>query len=312
MIKMEYYIMNKLNFAVLVDGENASHNDYALILEEVEKHGLVAIKWVYADWTSPQQSGWMNILRNTASSPKQQFHYGKDAADHALVMDAIELINKNSRINAVCIVSSDGGFYSLAQRIREHGLHVMAIGQEKTPERFRKACHNFVYTTNLLAPEEVLEKEDDIDSLLIAAYKKCAQVNEPVYLGDMGTMLKILDSSFDPRTYQCTSLKKLIKDKDDIFNIVDEQIDRCFIELKKKDLTSGYKLLQGKVRKWERLKQFGFIDTAKGSFHFNSNELQMNEKDIAVGLIVNFKAVVEQGTNKKSNNKCPSAFDISL
>jgi len=304
--------MNKLNFAVLVDGENASYNDYSLVLDEVEKYGLVAIKWVYADWTSVHQSGWKDTLHNTASKPKQQFHYGKDAADHALVMDAIELINKNTRINAVCIVSSDGGFSSLAQRIREHGLHVMAIGKENTPERFRKACHNFVYTKNLLSPDVSSEQNGDVDSLLIAAYRKCAQTNEPVYLGDMGTMLKSLDSSFDSRTYQCTSLKKLIKDKDDIFTIVGEQVDRCFIELKKKELTAEYQSLKGKIRKWERMKQFGFIETSKGSFHFNSNELQIDEKNVQIGLKVNFKALVETGTNKASNDKCPSAYHVKV
>lgn len=304
--------MNKLNFAVLVDGENASHNDYSLVLDEVEKYGLVAIKWVYADWTSSHQSGWKDILHNTASSPKQQFHHGKDAADHALVMDAIELINKNTRINAVCIVSSDGGFASLAQRIREHGLHVMAIGKENTPERFRKACHNFVYTTNLLSTDILLETNKDVDALLLSAYKKCAQNNEPVYMGDMGTMLKTLDSSFDPRTYQCTSLKKLIKDKDDLFEILDEQVDRCFIGLKKKQLSSEYKTLKGKVRKWERLRGFGFIETPKGSFHFNSNELQVNEKSFKVGLEVTFKSMVDKGAGTDSNDKCPSAYQIEV
>ncbi|WP_392340718.1 NYN domain-containing protein [Moritella marina] len=304
--------MNKLNFAVLVDGENASYNDYPLILEEVEKHGLVAIKWVYADWTSPRQSGWKDVLHNTATSPKQQFHYGKDAADHALVMDAIELINKNTRINAVCIVSSDGGFYSLAQRIREHGLHVMAIGQEKTPDRFRKACHNFVYTTNLSASDTSIGQELGVDTLLIAAYKKCAQTNEPVYLGDMGKMLKTLDSSFDPRTYQFMTLKKLIKDKDDIFTIVDEQIDRCFIKLKQKEITSDYKLLKGKIRKWDSLREFGFIETEIGDFHFNAEEIQINEKHVRKGLKVNFKALVKIGTDKNSNEKCPSAYHIEV
>ncbi|PKH02518.1 hypothetical protein CXF72_11250 [Psychromonas sp. MB-3u-54] len=300
--------MTNLNFAVLVDGENASHNDYPLILEEVEKYGLVAIKWVYADWTSTRQSGWKDVLHNTATSPKQQFHYGKDAADHALVMDAIELINKNARINAVCIVSSDGGFYSLAQRIREHGFHVMAIGQENTPDRFRKACHNFVYTTNLLASAS--EQSTDVDSLLIAAYKKCAQTNEPVYLGDFGKMLKILDSSFDPRSYNCLRLKELIKDKDDIFTIVDEQVDRCFIKLKRKELTSGYKLLKGKIRMLEGLNQYGFIETSHGDFHFSSEELLIDKKHVKKGLKVGFKAFVGTGTPKNSNEQCPAAYHV--
>jgi len=304
--------MTNLNFAVLVDGENASHNDYSLVLEEVEKHGLIAIKWVYADWTSSHQSGWKDILHNTASSPKQQFHYGKDAADHALVMDAIELINKNTRINAVCIVSSDGGFYSLAQRIRENGLHVMAIGQEKTPERFRKACHNFVYTTNLSDLGNSSEQEQGIDSLLVAAYKKCAQTNEPVYLGDMGTMLKILDSSFDPRSYNCMRLKELIKDKDDLFTIVDEQVDRCFIKLKQKELTSEFKLLKGRIRMLEKFNQYGFIETSNGDFHFNSEELLIEKKHVRKGIEVSFKALVNSGAPQKSNMTCPTAYHVVM
>jgi len=47
-----------LTFAVLVDGENASYTDYGSLLEEVEKYGTVAIKWVYADWTSVRHGNW--------------------------------------------------------------------------------------------------------------------------------------------------------------------------------------------------------------------------------------------------------------
>lgn len=110
---------NKYTFAVFVDAENVSHKQYQDILTEVEKYGSVAIKWVYADWSNQHQKTWREILHQTASRPIQQFNHGKDSADHALIMDAIELTSNSSRINAICIVSSDGGYYSLAQRIRE-------------------------------------------------------------------------------------------------------------------------------------------------------------------------------------------------
>jgi len=225
--------MTALTFAVLVDGENTQSQLYTSILDEVEKLGSIAIKWVYADWTSPCQKGWQEILHHTASRPMQQFHYGKDAADHALIMDAIELISKNSRINAVCIISSDGGFYSLAQRIREHGIHIMAIGRKDTPERFRRACHNFVFLDNLAEPQ-VEEEYSELDTLLLNAYRSCAENTEPVYMGDMGSRLKSLDSSFDPRSYGHTNLKKLIKAQKHLFNIVDERNDRCFIQINDK------------------------------------------------------------------------------
>ena len=73
-------------------------------------------------------------------------------------MDAIELICTSDKINAICIVSSDGGFAGLAQRISEKGLHVMAAGKKDTPTAFRKACHNFFMLRTLAVKTTKLEK----------------------------------------------------------------------------------------------------------------------------------------------------------
>ncbi|MEW6996241.1 NYN domain-containing protein [Colwelliaceae bacterium BS250] len=302
--------MSNLTFAVLVDGENASKNEYVSTLSEVEKYGTVAIKWVYADWTARHQNGWQEILHETASSPKQQFHYGKDAADHALVMDAIELISKNSRINGVCIVSSDGGFYSLAQRIREHGLHVMAIGKKNTPDKFIRACHNFVFIDNLDSPNGILDKTD-LDTLLLNSYKRCSDANEPVYMGNLGTMLKSLDSSFDSRTYGHSSLKKLIKSNDHLFRIVEEKSDRCYITLacdsKKIQLT-------GVVRKWVVDNKFGFIETKDGDYYFKEQDIKnVTNQQIKVKDKVTFLApITSLADNGTDTDACPKAESVKI
>ena len=305
--------MTDLTFAVLVDGENAPQAHYESILNEVEKYGAIAIKWVYADWTMPRQKHWQELLHKTASSPKQQFHYGKDAADHALVMDAIELISENNRINAVCVASSDGGFYSLAQRIREHGLHVMAIGRDDTPERFRKACHNFVFLKNLVSPQESLD-QSDLDTLLLNAYRRCADTNEPVYLGDMGKMLKSYDSSFDPRTYGHTSLKRLIKDRGHLFEIVGERNDRCFITLCGDDPQSCLVTFTGKVRKWIDEKKCGFIETEDGDFYFKAKDVENhNGACIKVGAKVTFSVSNKSMPSELlEKDACPKAQKVRI
>ncbi|MDO6777370.1 NYN domain-containing protein [Shewanella sp. 3_MG-2023] len=303
--------MMDLTFAVLVDGENASQAQYASMLEEVEKYGTVAIKWVYADWTSRQQSGWQDVLHETASSPKQQFHYGKDAADHALVMDAIELISNNQRINAICIVSSDGGFYSLAQRVREKGLHVMAIGKENTPERFRKACHNFVLTKNLSEPATRLSHQD-LNVLLVDSYLRCAESNEPVYLGDMGKMLKTFDSSFDHRNYGFLSLKKLIKDKIDLFEIVDERSDRCFIAMRSNLVAQAGAILKGVIRKLDFNREFGFITSNSGDFHFSFSGVRAEVVQLREGLTVWFKVPSLESHSELVDGQCPTVKHVAL
>lgn len=300
--------MTNLTFAVLVDGENAQHSQYISILKEVEKYGTIAIKWVYADWSDQRLNCWKNLTYVTASRTQHQFSHGKDAADHALVMDAIELISNNQRINAVCIVSSDGGFYSLAQRIREKGIHVMAVGNEKTPERFRKACHNFVFTKNLSAPEKP-KVHDELESLLLDSYKRCAETNEPVYLGDFGTMIKTIDSSFDPRSHGSTTLKKLIREKDNLFEIVDERVDRCFIALKSQPIS--FQTLDGKVRMWDQKRSFGFITTNVGDFYFNKAACKSPE-NMKQGSKVQFNAKEIPANSNYENAPCPSASNVTM
>jgi cold shock CspA family protein len=300
-----------LTFAVLVDGENTSYMKYSALLEEVEKYGTVAIKWVYADWTSVQHRNWHNILHKTASIPKQQFQYGKDAADHALVMDAIELINNNQRISGVCIVSSDGGFYSLAQRIREKGLHVMAIGKENTPERFIKACHNFVFTKNLI--EQVHSGAfKDVNALLVTAYMRCVQSNEPVYLGDLGSSLKMLDSSFDFRNYRVTSLKALIKEKPNLFEVVDESHDRCFIRIVKNQGVNNKGVMSGVIRMLDKNRGFGFITSDDGDFHFNTSKLLGSVEEYEVGTRVSFRCPQAANKEQYNDNKCPSVEKVAI
>ncbi|WP_281422947.1 NYN domain-containing protein [Thaumasiovibrio subtropicus] len=178
---------------MLVDGENAHPKKYDEVLNEVSSKGSIAIKWVYANWTLPNHKGWKEIMLETGSAPKQQFHIAKDAADHALIMDAIELICTNDRINAFCIVSSDGGFAGLAHRIREKGLHVMAIGRSNTPVHFRNACHDFIYVENL-AQDNSEESFNDgyedsaLDELLLKAFGQLCGDESSVYLGDLGAI----------------------------------------------------------------------------------------------------------------------------
>lgn len=299
--------MSNYTFAVLVDGENAQHSQYVSVLQEVEKYGTIAIKWVYADWSEQRLAGWKDITHKTASRCQHQFNYGKDAADHALVMDAIELISNNTRINAVCIVSSDGGFYSLAQRIREKGIHVMAVGNDKTPERFIKACHNFVFVKNL-AKQEQPKTHQDLDSLLIESYRRCAETSEPVYLGDFGKMVKTIDSAFDPRSFGSASLKKLIKEKQQLFDIVGEQADRCFIQLKNQP--EKLQTLDGKVRKLDIERGFGFITSNSGDFYFNKSACD-EFYSIKQGAAVKFEITELPTDINYANSNCPSAVKVT-
>jgi hypothetical protein len=294
---------NTLNFAVLVDGENAQPSKYQDILREVSQKGNIASKWVYADWTNPTHKSWKDIMLETSSAPKQQFHYCKDAADHALIMDAIELICTSDKINAMCIVSSDGGFAGLAQRISEKGLHVMAVGKKDTPAAFRKACHNFVYVENIGCEDnQAREVGDDaeLDRLLLDAYWQLVGDNNCVYLGDLGTKLKQLDSAFDPRTYGSASLKKLIINKTTQLEIHDVRDDRCYVRL-----ANAIGTVKATPKKG---KGFAFIVCQGEEFYFRKDDL-MDEKHWSK-IKLNQKVYFQK--TSKHHGPAPGATNIKI
>ena len=59
----------------------------------------------------------------------------------------------SGRFDGFCLVSSDSDFTRLAARIREQGIDVYGIGQQKTPEAFRQACTRFIFTENFVAED---------------------------------------------------------------------------------------------------------------------------------------------------------------
>lgn len=117
-------------YAVFIDGDNISPRYLEAILSEVSKDGDILIRRIYGDWTTTNMNGWKDLLLQIPVRPVQQFRNGSQATDNAIIMDAIELANTNKEINAMCIVSSDTDYYSLALKIREYGLCVRYGGAE--------------------------------------------------------------------------------------------------------------------------------------------------------------------------------------
>ncbi|WP_462177223.1 NYN domain-containing protein [Pseudoalteromonas gelatinilytica] len=293
-------------FAVLVDGENFKSDAFTRVLAEVEKHGSVALKWVYADWTNGCNKSWEDVLELTASRPKQQFHYTKkDDADHALIMDAIELINNNKRINSVCLVTSDGGFASLAQRIREYGIYSMVIGEKKSPKRLIRACENFVDINNIDRDDTVENDKDlDLEALLIKAYHR-AEIDGEAYLGNFGTAIKRIDPSFDHRNYKVASLKKLIKSCDDIFQITQEANDRFYFTLKMKT-----ELNTAEIERYVKGSTYCFAKCKSRKYFVHKSEFTNPEdwKSVKTGSMIKFQF---DEKNSKNGNEI-RALNISI
>ena len=211
--------------AMLIDGDNAQPSLLELVLAEAAKYGLVTTRRIYGDWTEPQMSGWKESLHIFAVQPVQQFRYtkGKNATDSALIIDAMDLLHRGS-VDGFCIVSGDSDYTRLATRIRESGMFVMGVGRSNTPKPFVNACEVFVCTENLASKKgknrpKVEKSQADWTKLVAKTISKTSNEDGWAPLTAVGSNLKKLKPPFESKKYGHKQLSKLIKSRQDLFEV---------------------------------------------------------------------------------------------
>jgi len=217
--------------AVLIDADNAQLSKLSLVLEELSTYGRIVVRRAYGNWNSRALKNWEEQLKKLAIKPEQQFAYttGKNATDISLAISAMDLLHTNL-YDAFALVSSDSDYTPLAIRLREAGIYVFGVGEEKTPMSFRNACDNFILTQNLgdaekpkpapageskatAVPSKAEPKADiaAIHNLLKTASERYSDAEGYVNIASAGGYLKRVMPDFDSKTYGFSKLTDLIK-----------------------------------------------------------------------------------------------------
>ena len=210
----------EMRYAVLIDADNVAAKYTKYILDEVSNYGIVTYKRVYGDWTRTNLAGWKNMALDNAITPVQQYSYttGKNATDSAMIIDAMDILYSRN-IDGFCIVSSDSDFTRLAIRLRESGMHVIGMGEKKTPKPFSTACNAFKYL-EILAEEEIqtdaAEKVEmkTLESAIIRIISENANLQEEINIGELGSRLQGRYPDFDVRNYGYSKFSQFLKDFD--------------------------------------------------------------------------------------------------
>ena len=210
--------------AVLIDAENIPARLADEIFAAVAELGEPIVRRIYGDFSSPRLSGWHKALARHALTAQQQFTVaaGKNAADIALVIDAMDLLH-TGKVDGFCLVTSDGDFTRLATRIREQGLDVLGFGGPQAPESFREACRSFVALAMPQPPAAPApaptQAEADPAPLRQAATQllRRALLKVPArdgwrHLSPLGKALRDIRPGFDPRQFGHTKLLNMVAD----------------------------------------------------------------------------------------------------
>lgn len=212
----------EMRYAVLIDADNVASKYTKYILDEVSNYGIVTYKRVYGDWTRTNLASWKNMALDNAITPVQQYSYttGKNATDSAMIIDAMDILYSQN-VDGFCIVSSDSDFTRLAIRLRESGMHVIGMGERKTPKPFSTACNAFKYL-EVLAEEDVVQNSGDnepvemklLESAIIRIISENANLQEEINIGELGSRLQGRYPDFDVRNYGYSKFSQFLKDFD--------------------------------------------------------------------------------------------------
>ena len=213
---------NERRFAVLIDADNVSPKYIKYILDEVSDVGIATYKRIYGDWTDNEKRSWKNVLLDWSVNPIQQYSYttGKNATDSAMIIDAMDILYSGN-VDGFCLVSSDSDFTKLAQRLREAGMFVMGIGEQKPPKPFRAACDTFKLLeiissddapeTSVIENQKTITNIDEIQKAITKLLIENNSQNQPIILAKVGNFLTKRFSDFDVRNYGYSKLSTFLE-----------------------------------------------------------------------------------------------------
>lgn len=213
----------EMRYAVLIDADNVAAKYTKYIMDEVSNYGVVTYKRVYSDWTRPNTLSWKSMALENAITPIQQYSYttGKNATDSAMIIDAMDILYSHN-VDGFCIVSSDSDFTRLAIRLRESGMHVIGMGEQKTPKPFSTACNAFKYL-EILADEELQSSGENqtvelkkLEEAIIRIIAESANSQDEINMGELGSRLQNRYPDFDVRNYGYSKFSQFLKDFDSL------------------------------------------------------------------------------------------------
>jgi uncharacterized LabA/DUF88 family protein len=218
--------------AVFVDFENlvlgavkelpdqANPAPYEALTRLCRAYGNASVRRAYADWANPLFGSHQDDLAMNGVDLIQVARVGiqnKNAADIRMAVDAMETLIVHPEISVFVLVSGDGDYSPLVQRLREFGKWVVGVGTEANASRkLVSVCSEYKYWGTLVAEVEpaarsAVEAVFDIataEQLLVRAFEESNA--ETMTAGGLKSKMLALDPAFDEHNYGARSFRAFL------------------------------------------------------------------------------------------------------
>lgn len=208
--------------ALLIDAENIPYKELPFILEEIPRHGQLVLRAIYGDWKKPALQKWYEVaqendfhIRHQTSSART-----KNSSDMKLIMDAMEVLFRTP-VQVFCLVSNDGDYVALCDKIRDCRKSVIGIGYPHASEAFIRACDKFIFIRREVQPPAAPPPiKVGLRKLVVEAFARAPQDAEQwVSLPALGSALSQVQPDFKTKNYGHTNLTRLLQSMPDLVEI---------------------------------------------------------------------------------------------
>jgi uncharacterized LabA/DUF88 family protein len=218
--------------AVFVDFENlvlgavkelpnqANPAPYEALTRLCRGYGNASVRRAYADWANTLFGSHQDDLAMNGVDLIQVARVGiqnKNAADIRMAVDAMETLIVHPEISVFVLVSGDGDYSPLVQRLREFGKWVVGVGTEANASRkLVSVCSEYKYWGTLVAEVEpevrpAVNAAFNIataEQLLVRAFEESNA--ETMTAGGLKSKMLALDAAFDEHNYGCRSFRAFL------------------------------------------------------------------------------------------------------
>ena len=145
--------------ALLIDADNVSSRYAGKIMENIGYVCDSVLVYMCLYGVHEKQADWMSVSQEYGIEQKFQKNYlkGKNSTDFRIVIDCMDLLHTED-IDIFVLCSSDSDFSGIAERLAEDGKVVVGMGNDSTPEVFRKKCSKFFLIDDKETSVEELER----------------------------------------------------------------------------------------------------------------------------------------------------------
>jgi hypothetical protein len=216
--------------AVFVDFENlvlgavkelpdqANPAPYEALTRLCRAYGNASVRRAYADWANPLFGSHQDDLAMNGVDLIQVARVGiqnKNAADIRMAVDAMETLIVHPEVSVFILVSGDGDYSPLVQRLREFGKWVVGVGTEANASRkLVSVSSEYKYWGTLVAEVEPAARPAaafdiaDAERLLVRALEESGV--ETMTAGGLKSKMLALDPAFDEHNYGARSFRAFL------------------------------------------------------------------------------------------------------